>query len=146
MLFDDLTEEYLEAVSMMMRQPEMKASHKMHGGETGILCYLRKHEGRATPGELQKNLNVGSGRIANALGTLENKGFISRVNAQDDKRKTYVYLTDEGRDMLNQEWREYLEHNKMILTVMGEKNSREFIRLLRLFAEINAELLNEKKG
>ena len=48
MLFDDLTEEYLEAVSMMMRQPEMKASHKMHGGETGILCYLRKHEGRAT--------------------------------------------------------------------------------------------------
>ena len=70
----------------------------------------------------------------------------NRVNAQDDKRKTYVYLTDEGREILNQEWQEYLEHNKMILTEMGEENAREYIHLLRLFVKINAELLNEKKG
>ena len=146
MQFDDLTEEYLEALSLLMRQPKAKQTTKMHSGEIGILCFLGQHEGYVTPGQLQKALNVGSSRIANALSTLENKGLISRKNCLEDKRKTYVSLTDLGYKELNRQWKEYYMHNRDVLMQMGEDDAKEYIRLFKLYSQINAALLEEKKG
>lgn len=145
MQFDDLTEEFLETISLMMSQSKRQTT-KMHCGEMGILCYLGQHDDEVTPGRLQKKLNVGSGRIANALGSLETKGLIIRRNATDDKRKTYISLTDAGRAILDDQWKNYVNHNKTVLTMMGEEEAREYVRLLKLFVMLSEDLQRKEKG
>lgn len=51
----------------------------------------------ANPGTLSEYLNVGTGRIGNALKDLEEKGLIERSKESKDKRKTVVVLTEEGK-------------------------------------------------
>ncbi len=145
MPFNDLTRELLETVSLMMSQSKRQAA-KMHGGEMGILCYLNQHGDQVTPGCLQKKLNVGSGRIANALGNLENKGLIVRRNATEDKRKTYISLTDAGRAVLDSQWMDYFNHNKAVLTMMGEEDAHEYVRLQKIFVMLSDDLQRKEKG
>ena len=80
MIYADLSEKYLATISEFMKQPKNKKSMSVDAGENGILSYLITHNG-VTPSELQKHLNVGSSRIANALTNLQSKGLIYRQNA-----------------------------------------------------------------
>lgn len=144
MLYDELTDEYLLLVAAMMKLPANKKNLNFHSGENGILCYLSQHED-ATPGQLQKHLQVGSGRIANALASLQSKGLVRRENATDDRRKVRVSITEEGRALNEERRREFYEHNKWVLGQMGEEDAKEYLRLLKLFIRINREFIEQQE-
>ena len=60
-------------------------------------------DGNNTPSGLAKKLNITTARIARALNTLESKCYIERINDENDKRKTYIKLTDIGEKYLKKE-------------------------------------------
>ncbi len=66
-------------------------------GEKGImgLLFYRYPEAQYS-GDLAILMKVGTGRIGNALKSLESKKFIKREADSEDKRKVLVSLTDEG--------------------------------------------------
>ncbi len=48
--------------------------------------------------ELQEILDVQPGSLSELLLKLENKGFIERIRSEEDKRKVYVRITEEGKE------------------------------------------------
>ena len=75
-----------------LRVNENSCSHSMTKGVGGILYELSKNPTSVTPGELSERLAVGSGRIGNALKSMEEKGVIERKAAQLLLRRLIAYL------------------------------------------------------
>ena len=79
-LFADVTCVFWE------HQPRPFGNGSFGRGEPKIILYLNNHPEGANPGALSEYLNVGTGRIGNALKDLEEKGLIERSKESKDKR------------------------------------------------------------
>ncbi len=105
----------------------LNASNK---GEIALMIYINQHD-NVTPGELMSALNVGSGRIANALKNLEKKENIIRLKDENDKRKTYIYLTDKGKEIVMSNLDMARKYILSIYEVLGEFDAKNLIRIMK---------------
>ena len=93
------------------------------------------NDGNNTPSGLAKALNITTARIARALNTLENKGYITRINDDNDKRKTYIELTDIGQKQLEKEKKcrdKFLEN---IIKGLSDDELESFINIIEKMAK-----------
>lgn len=73
-------------------------SGSVHGaGQERILSILSEKES-ITQKELQSILKIQPGSMSEILSKLEEKGMISRKKDEEDRRKSVIELTDEGRE------------------------------------------------
>jgi DNA-binding MarR family transcriptional regulator len=138
----ECTEEFLEAFANTLRRPIPERTMGTYRGECGLLMYLCNRHNGASAGELSEFLDVGSGRIANALKDLENKGLIVRDRCPEDKRQVLVHLTDKGKAYVEEKHREILERAALLIRELGEHDARVFITLLKRVMEISDRRLN----
>ncbi|MDO4282881.1 MAG: transcriptional regulator [Clostridia bacterium] len=110
-------------------------SQEFSRGEKGVLLYLSKSNG-LTAGELSEKLGVTTARIASLLNTLENKGLIIRNKDIQDKRKVQVYITDSGKDLLEEQRENLIRIIEKIIDEMGEKDINQYIELGRKIRDI----------
>lgn len=79
------------------------------------------------------------------LSMMEDKGYIARLNDKQDKRLTYVTLTNEGERELKKAYKEFNEFSDMVFEKMGKEDTDEFIKLFKkLFFIIEEEI--EERG
>lgn len=96
-----------------------------------ILGYLMDAEETIVAGDLAKELNVSTARIAVLLNKLEKKGYVTRTASAEDARRTVVEITPAGRDLVN-ELREHILNKTMILIdQVGKQDLEEFLRISR---------------
>lgn len=101
-------------------------------GEQGVLRYLARVKDGVTAGLLSEKLHVVPGRMTDILVSLEHKGFIVRRQGVDDRRKTLVFITEEGREQ-EKERREYIRKEYQgMFELLGLNGARELIRLLKV--------------
>lgn len=67
-----------------------------------ILRILNESDGDVVAGDLAKKMNVSTARVASALNTLQNKGYVLRRPDGKDARKVVVCLTEQGAEALEQ--------------------------------------------
>lgn len=97
-------------------------------GEKAILRLLQdKGKEGLYSGDISKYLNVGTGRIGNALKSLEKKGFIQRKKDKGDKRKVKVYLTKEGEERLASLQKRVDDAFKKVIEAYGIKRYESFL-------------------
>ena len=122
----------------------MKPGHNhirsMIHGEMFILDYLERKNNTVMPGELSNMTGGSSARTAIALRNLEQKGFISRDVDKADRRKIIVTLTDEGRKLTLEERAQVIRKMDAIVDALGEKDAREYIRIVGRIVEISNNL------
>lgn len=104
-------------------------------GEGAILCELKRNPDGLTPGELSKLMDVGTGRIGNALKSMEHKGFIHRQDDPDDKRKTVVTLTEEGLSLNNSLEKQFENRMEHVIEAMGQERFEKYLALSKEFIE-----------
>jgi len=102
-------------------------------GELFTLRYLMHTSGEATPGDIAKVTCTSSARIATILNSLESKGYIERNADPNDRRRVLITVTDNGRDIFTKERDELVAMIASILRRMGERDTKEFVRLFREF-------------
>ena len=76
---------------------EMPFINKLSEGEKGIigwLCHIYPEP--IASGDIAVKMKIGTGRVGNALKSLEQKGLIQRKRDEDDQRKVLVSLTKKG--------------------------------------------------
>lgn len=124
-------EELIQLLITLAHLPEHERTEQMARGEGALLIYLALRHDGATAGELRAALDVGSGRVANALKNLEAKGLVIRTPSAADGRVVQVFLTQLGRDRILQRYQLLLQRTHRLLEELGEEDSAAFLRLTR---------------
>lgn len=102
---------------------------ELHKGTGFLLAYLDMAEGEVCAGDIAKEMNVSTARIAVILKKMENSGFILRQTAADDARKTVVTLTKLGRAWIQKTKDQMLNRVELLLERVDKEDVWEFIRL-----------------
>ena len=92
--------------------------------------FLTENGGNLSPGELCTLMGIGSGRTADALKTLEQKRLIERRSDEYDKRKVIVFITDDGKSLIEKRRNEAREKIAETLLLLGDDDAKEFMRIL----------------
>lgn len=103
-------------------------------GEMGVLGYLTSHGGAATPSTLLEALGVSSARVANALKSLERKGYIVREANPEDGRGVIARITPEGRAFGDANFEIAVTSIANLLAPLSESEQIELARLVEKLA------------
>ena len=108
--------------------PHMKYAAR---GERGVMRALSCPGGPFTPTELSERTHLSSARVANVLRALEEKGFVTRAHSTEDRRRVTVSLTPAGQEEIERGKAEFEAQASAFLAQLGEKDTREALRILR---------------
>lgn len=106
-------------------------------GYKGIFVILRivsESDESVTAGDLAKEMNVSTARIASALNTLENKKYVKRESDAADARKVVIKTTADGEAALQKRKDEI---KKMVSPMLDNLSDDE---VKQLFAILNKML------
>jgi MarR family transcriptional regulator, organic hydroperoxide resistance regulator len=126
----------------MIKSPKMQFQKKVDDlsqGERRILGYLTFWKDSVASGELSERLFLSTPRVASALKSLSKKGFLERNRDENDKRIVIVTITEAGKTFVMEEHEEAISMLEKTLQKLGEKDAREFVRILNRITEIAAE-------
>ena len=112
-------------------------------GEVGVLDYLLNVNNNISSNELEKHLQVSSARIASTLNSLEKKGLIKRNKSEEDKRKIIISITKNGKITIEKHREKVERYLRKMVEILGEKDSLEFIRIVKRIKEINCKSITE---
>lgn len=135
MNYQELAEELFEFMVTIKSRP-MPPPPDLRGlsrGEMGILVYLMHVKDGVSAGELSKNLQLTTGRIAATLKTLEKKTFIERRADASDGRKVLVYITALGKEIIQNKKKEVLAHLTKNLEKFSIEEAEQFVQLMKKF-------------
>ncbi len=102
-------------------------------GKLMILQLLECNNGSLFSGEIAKKLNVSTARVATAIKSLQEKGYVLRNQSNDDARKVLVTITNLGEKIL-------LEYNHQVDSVLKNRLKKLNEEELKTFIDIGAKL------
>jgi MarR family 2-MHQ and catechol resistance regulon transcriptional repressor len=108
------------------------AGYDLTLSQFGVLEALY-HLGDLTVGEVKEKILSSDGTIPVVVKNLEKRGLLFRKQDPQDKRKSILSLTDEGREVIS---KAYPENEKMIsdqLSVWTKEDKKELSALIRKF-------------
>jgi DNA-binding MarR family transcriptional regulator len=134
-----MAQEYMETMYYMRKMNSHKQIHDSVHGENFVLFFISQNGGKVIPSDISNEMGISSARVAAALNSLEKKGLIIRRIDADDRRRILVDLTDSGKEQVKTHYRMIMNMVKNMLRYLGEKDAREFIRIMKRLAEIGPE-------
>ena len=79
---------------------ELKSGLPIRPSEMGVLNIITGTEGPHTPVVLGEKLKVSKPMITAHIAALENKGYITKVPSEQDKRAYYILPTDKALELV----------------------------------------------
>ena len=104
-----------------------------------ILAYLEQKSGEVIAGDLARELNVSTARIAALLKTMEKNGLIIRYRSSADNRQTVVEITQKGIDYSLKMREQILEKVELLLERVSREELDQFIRISEKIKEVLEE-------
>jgi len=135
--YEKIAVQLVQALEMLPRSAPQNIIREFSKGEAFLLNFIYKQGGTARPGEMSEALGTSTARIAAAINNMERKGLVRRETDSNDRRRTLVHLTDAGNDFISSCRNHLLEHVKNVMRELGEKDTREFLRISAKIAEIS---------
>ncbi|PJI08761.1 MULTISPECIES: MarR family winged helix-turn-helix transcriptional regulator [Clostridium] len=81
-----------------------------------------------TVGEIAKNINNSQNTVSERITRLENKGLVERKRDKQDRRISRVYLTDKGRELIEEMDKE--ANSKFLFDSLGCMEDKDIDNLL----------------
>ena len=114
-------------------------------GEDAVLLWIARQEPPVYALDIIPCFDLSAGRVANILKQLEDKECITRTQDAEDMRRSQIMLTDKGRRVAAEKYEEMLSTNERLLSILGEKDGKEFIRIKQKLVKHLSEERNESK-
>jgi DNA-binding MarR family transcriptional regulator len=105
-------------------------------GEDLFLATLNEIGGMSTPSKLSEYTDFTPARLSAIIKSLESKGYIVREQDELDKRCSIIEITEKGIIYSKQLRSTAAENSLEIINKLGEKDSVEFLRLMKRIFEI----------
>jgi DNA-binding MarR family transcriptional regulator len=112
----------------------------------GCIGHCDEEDGNAdktTHHAMHETLAVSKAAVSQMLGSLEKRGYIRREIDRDNRRKIIITLTEQGETAVDDAEKKMDILMSRIITQFGEKDTRNFTRLLDRFAEVVDEAVNK---
>ncbi len=135
MEYEVLAREFMECMHTIKKAGPQKPIEESMRGEAFVIQFLSHHGGSVLPSEISNIMGISTARVAATLNSLEKKGWITRRIDTDDRRRILVDLTSEGKAHAEQHHRHMMENTIKLLSMLGEEDAREYVRLSRKLAE-----------
>lgn len=106
--------------------------HKIDESQRGIdfaLVYLAKADSVIIAGDLAREMNVSTARIATLLKKMEERSLVERRRSDSDARQTEVKITRKGLEHVQEMQEQLLARTELLLEKVGKKDLDEFIRI-----------------
>jgi MarR family transcriptional regulator, 2-MHQ and catechol-resistance regulon repressor len=111
----------------------------------GILEVLL-HKGPTPVNAIGAKINLTSGSISVAIDRLEARGLVERKNDPEDRRTRTVFLTAQGRRLIDCAFTEHAQAMERAATGLAPSERAQAIRLLKKLGARAAELLTRSAG
>ena len=125
-----LTEQLVQMHAEYLKELVQLSEDIVAQGEDGVLFCLYRAERSMLPGEIMARMGLTTGRIANILKRLEEKGLVMRLQDAQDRRKVHVSLTDAGSRSARSFLTRYVTRHQALIDYLGERDAGEMVRLL----------------
>ncbi len=112
---------------------------ELHKGTGFLLGLLAMADGVVYAGDIARQMDVSTARIAALLNKMEKNGYIRREPSTEDARKTVVTLTQPGRTWIRKTREQALDQTELLLERVGSDDVWEFIRLSKKLKEAMEE-------
>lgn len=106
--------------------------NKIDESQRGIdfaLVYLARTDGIVIAGDIAREMDVSTARIAALLKKMEDKSLVRRHRSDSDARQTVVEITPEGLDHVKKMKEQLLARTELLLEKVGREDLDEFIRI-----------------
>ena len=131
----------LDALALQMTEMQLKYTKELSAvlsteaaiGQDRLLIYLYKEKDHILVGDLCSVLEMSTGRVANILKQLEKKGYITRIQQKEDKRKYEVCLTDSGKTYSASLYEHTVAAHRNVIEQLGEEDAK---KLLDIFEKV----------
>lgn len=100
-----------------------------------VLVYLQEADHEVIAGDLARELNVSTARIAVLLRKMEKSGLVIRYRSSEDARQTVVEITQEGRAFVDEMKEQTLMKMELLIEKVGKEDMEEFIRISKKIKE-----------
>ena len=101
-----------------------------------VLNYLKHSDGEVIAGDLSKNLNVSTARIAAMLKRMEQSGLVTRHSSLEDARRTVVEITPAGIVLVDEMREQTLKRVESLLDKISKEDLDTYIRISHQIREI----------
>ena len=108
-------------------------------GENGVLVYLSFFD-KCSPSEISEKLNLSLPRIATILTSLESKKLIRRKLDCDDKRKSIVEITEEGKKIVEDKRNDAICDIAKVFEKLDVNEREEYIHLTQKIINIISDI------
>lgn len=131
-----LAREMLETLSNMEKRNVLTKRRFLLKGEDLFLVVLDEMGGMSTPSKLAEYTDFTPARLSAIIKSLEVKGYIVRQQDELDKRCTIIEITEKGAAHSKELKEAAIRNSLQIIEKLGEKDSVEFLRLMKKLFDI----------
>lgn len=139
-----LAEQLARTIAHFWRFGRHKGSFQgIKQSEFMLLLNLAHLTGNSTSGirvsDLSTQLQITSVAVSQMVKSLEENGYVERSADPTDRRVVLVKLTLKGETLVKEAHAKRMKHLSFLVNSLGEKNTKELIRLLSLVHDFSAE-------
>lgn len=131
-IIQDLTQVLKQFARLRWEQQKSRRGLTHSERELLGILFINMNNGSATvtPSDLSGMLNITPAGVTHLVNPLEEKGYIQRMQAPDDRRVVLVGLTEKGREFGQVLITEVNEKIKGLVEHLGEEDSKALVRLI----------------
>lgn len=89
------------------------------------------HLGPLKVGEICNKMLVSGGNMTLVLDNIEKLGFIERVHSLEDRRAILIQLTQKGKDLFDEVFKNHVEHVTKLMSVLSAEEQKTLGELLK---------------
>lgn len=115
---------------------DLKRDMPIRPSEMGVLNIIANRPGQHTAVMLAERINVSRPMITAHLKVLLKKGYVEKQQSAEDKRISYLYLTQKGKELVESARVLMNENLDMLREGMGEEKYEQLVELLKNANEI----------
>ena len=116
-------------------------------GDLRLLLMISHHDKNGlTPSMLAEKLEVALPTVSRKLSVLEKQELIYRKASSEDRRKTFVYATEKGREILHDNYHQFITAFSTAAEKLGEEKTVLLSQLLDEFGGYIEEEIQKEAG
>lgn len=97
--------------------------------------HISNYESGVTAKELASTFGVTMAAITHNIKELEQEGYIHKVQDSDDKRVSYISLTNNGYKLLHRVEESHKTHLASMVEYLGEEDSEKLLEILNKLSD-----------